>query len=69
MSIQQQTFFESTSHHETAVRAYFLWQQAGCPDGHDDLFWYQAETDIEIEARDARKFPAWEDLPKFHVSG
>lgn len=29
------------------VRAYFLWQAAGCPDGRDEVFWADALTTAE----------------------
>lgn len=31
------------------VRAYFLWEQAGKPDGGDLAFWEQARLEIELE--------------------
>lgn len=31
------------------VRAYFLWEQAGCPEGGDLNFWDQARAEIERE--------------------
>lgn len=29
-----------------STRAYFLWESAGRPDGRDDDFWCQAESDL-----------------------
>ena len=31
------------------VRAYFLWEQAGRPEGGDLAFWDQARSEIESE--------------------
>lgn len=31
------------------VRAYFLWEQAGRPDGGDIAFWDQARHEVETE--------------------
>ena len=31
------------------VRAYFLWEQAGRPEGGDLAFWDQARAEIETE--------------------
>ena len=31
------------------VRAYFLWQKAGSPDGGDMAFWEEARQQIELE--------------------
>lgn len=28
-------------------RAYELWQQAGCPEGRSDEFWFAAERELE----------------------
>lgn len=28
-------------------RAFKLWQEAGCPDGHHEEFWHQAKAEIE----------------------
>ena len=35
------------------LRAYFLWQQAGRPDGGDLAFWDQARKEIETEQEQA----------------
>ena len=31
------------------VRAYYLWEQAGCPEGGDIEFWERAKGDVERE--------------------
>lgn len=31
---------------EIAARAYKIWQQQGCPEGHEDQHWCQAEKEI-----------------------
>ena len=35
---------EQQTRHEERIRerAYFLWQEAGCPDNHTDGFWHRA---------------------------
>ena len=33
-------------------RAHKLWEQAGKPDGQDDIFWYEAEVQIGIEDKE-----------------
>ena len=35
----------STTTEEGVIRttAYFLWEQAGCPDGRSEEFWFEAE--------------------------
>ena len=37
-----------THHNEQAIRetAYYLWLNAGKPDGQPDFFWYQAITKL-----------------------
>jgi hypothetical protein len=35
------------------VRAYFLWEQAGGPEGGDLAFWDQARAEIEQEQEQA----------------
>ena len=35
-------------HHAIQVRAYFLWLEAGCPDGQAVLHWLQAEAEAEL---------------------
>jgi hypothetical protein len=34
----------SNSHQETMLRAYQLWEQAGCPEGRDTEIWLEAEA-------------------------
>jgi hypothetical protein len=29
-----------------AQRAYEIWKQSGCPDGHDQEHWFQAEREL-----------------------
>jgi hypothetical protein len=33
------------------VRAYQLWEQAGCPEGRDQEFYFQAEQDLRDEEK------------------
>ena len=33
------------THNEIAVRAYFLWEKAGHPEGDDWTHWFQAEAE------------------------
>jgi hypothetical protein len=33
---------ESLSHEQIATAAYYLWQQADCPLGRDEEYWYKA---------------------------
>lgn len=39
------------SQDEIAIRAYFLWQNAGCPDGREFEFWLSAEEELTQNAR------------------
>jgi Protein of unknown function (DUF2934) len=39
---------DEAMHKAIQVRAYFLWLQAGCPDGQDVLHWLQAEAEAEL---------------------
>ncbi len=32
-----------------SMRAYYLWENAGRPDGRDDDFWFQAESEISAQ--------------------
>ena len=43
------------------VRAYQLWEQAGCPEGSDKEFYFQAERELRDEA--------WRALPADAMSG
>jgi len=40
--------FEIT-HEMIALKAYFTWQQAGCPDGREQEFWFAAEEELQHE--------------------
>ncbi len=40
------------------VRAYFLWEQAGRPEGGDMAFWEEARTQVEREAEQAAALAA-----------
>jgi DUF2934 family protein len=46
-------------------RAHQLWQQAGCPAGRQDEFWYQAERDVRemSELREQAEAPPPTILP------
>jgi hypothetical protein len=35
------------------ARAYQLWEQAGCPEGHDAEFWELASREIDADPNDA----------------
>ena len=35
------------THDMIALKAYFLWKNAGKPDGNDWLFWFEAEKEIK----------------------
>ena len=37
--------------HEIKARARELWEQNGCPSGHDLEFWLQAESEIKARER------------------
>ena len=39
------------------VRAYYLWEQAGRPEGGDLAFWDEARQQIEQEAKSAEPPP------------
>ena len=39
---------DEAMHHAIQVRAYFLWLQAGRPDGQDVLHWLQAEAELGL---------------------
>jgi hypothetical protein len=43
------------------ARAYQLWEQAGCPEGRDKEFYFQAERELRDEA--------WRALPADAMSG
>ncbi|WP_424813906.1 DUF2934 domain-containing protein [Roseococcus sp. YIM B11640] len=30
-------------------KAYLLWEEAGCPEGDDHRFWYEARAEVERE--------------------
>ena len=34
------------SHHEIALRAYTIWLGKGCPSGHDNDDWFEAEKQL-----------------------
>jgi hypothetical protein len=38
---------KSVSHDEIAFLAYLNWQQDGCPGGHDEDYWLEAEQQIQ----------------------
>jgi len=40
--------FEIT-HEMIALKAYFTWQQAGCPDGREQEFWFAAEDELRYD--------------------
>jgi Protein of unknown function (DUF2934) len=46
---------EDPAHRELRIHelAHKLWEQAGCPEGKSDLFWYRAEELIEDENQSA----------------
>ena len=33
-----------------AQRAYEIWKESGCPDGHDQENWFQAERELRVGA-------------------
>lgn len=37
------------THEEIQVRAHWLWEQAGKPEGREDEFWEQAEQELQEE--------------------
>ena len=39
---------DEAMHKAIQVRAYFLWLEAGRPDGQDVLHWLQAEAEAEL---------------------
>lgn len=39
---------DEPQHKAIQERAYFLWSEAGCPDGHEILHWLQAEAEAEL---------------------
>ena len=39
-------------------RAYLLWEQAGCPHGCSEAFWFRAEADLAAEAEAAALAPS-----------
>jgi hypothetical protein len=38
---------------DISLRAYQLWERAGCPEGRDKEFYFQAEQDLQAESRRA----------------
>jgi len=38
---------ESLSHERIATAAYYLWQQAGCPPGRAEEYWYKAVEQLK----------------------
>ncbi len=36
---------------EIAIRAYLIWEHAGCPEGQDLDHWLQAEAELAAEPR------------------
>jgi hypothetical protein len=38
-------------HKAIHVRAYFLWLEAGRPDGHDVLHWLEAEAELGLKRK------------------
>lgn len=42
---------------EIALRAYALWQEAGCPDGQDVQHWLQAESELDLPSAPAVEAP------------
>lgn len=36
-----------TTYQRVAVRAYYLWQSEGCPEGRDEAHWFQAEAELK----------------------
>lgn len=49
-----------TEHQQITSRAYFLWEQAGRPEGRDIEFWLQAEKEA---ARSTEAQPLLRDHP------
>jgi hypothetical protein len=45
------------SHEEILKRAYFRWQEEGCPDGRDWEFWFDAEDALYFEYHRMRRLP------------
>ena len=39
---------DEAMHKAIQERAYFLWLQAGCPEGFEVLHWLQAEAEAEL---------------------
>lgn len=54
----KQSIKDSNKHQEICETAYFLWEQAGCPDGKDTEFWAEAEKIVSN-----KNFAEW-ILPK-----
>jgi hypothetical protein len=46
------------THEQIAVRAYFLWQDAGEPEGEDIRFWMIAEMEM---------MHSWHRIPRRHI--
>ena len=38
---------EKASDREIALRAYFQWQERGCPEGSPEVDWFQAEEQLK----------------------
>ena len=56
------------------VRAYKLWQDAGCPTGSPDEFWHRARAELSVEntADDTAiedSFPASDPSPHSGITG
>ena len=39
---------DATTRRAIEERAYFLWLEAGCPEGQENLHWLQAEAEVEL---------------------
>lgn len=50
-------------HDKIAERAYQLWQQAFCPSGRDEEFWFQAEAQLTTDCPEAPS-PFGADCPE-----
>ncbi len=53
-------------------RAYLLWEEAGCPEGRSEDFWFRARDEVEGETPsgdvpEGTQAPLGEDPPSFAV--
>ena len=46
---------QEPTNEEISVRAYYLWEAAGRPDGRDQDFWNKAQTELKASKKETSK--------------